>query len=758
MKIISVLEEARRLYGQGYAIHWLHPNSKRPIGEGWTPGPRKPWGELEKTYRPGCNVGVRLGTPSHLSGGYLTVIDVDVKSKDARHKKEAMAVVRKLINPKLFPMVKSGRGNGSRHYYCLSSKPFKAYDFDRSSELVKAFMPSEKHPSKRDKEHLTAEELQKGYRIRPAWEISIMSEGRQVVLPPSVHPDSGKPYTWARKLPLKAYPTFIPNEGQSTASTAITDAKIPSKGLNGFNIEPVELGWLPLSKEMHDAITKGTHVADRSAFLMKAATALFAAKLNRNEVLTVLTDPANFLGECAYDHAKTKDRKRAADWLYRYTVQHIEAERSPDIFGAPVAAKKLTPKEMEAQAAEIKSDRHWSEDLVTSKHGIPLNLVGNVVTILTNDVAKNAIRRDEFAFRDAYSVDTPWGGKKGQHVSDDDVARIKYWLGKAHQFEPSSNTISEALIVTACENAFDPVRDFLDALPEWDGTQRLDSWLKDNFEAQGEPEYLAQVFRKWMVAMVMRIYQPGAKFDWMPIFEGPQNVGKSSFGRILVGEKYFLDWLPNLSDKDSALALQGMWGVEFGELTQFRKNELEIIKAFVSRTVDKVRPPYGRRMQEHERRCVFFGTTNKETYLIDETGNRRFKPVVVGALNFKQLKKDRLQLFAEAKHLWREKIETSVTLDLTGKAREFELKIHAEKMVADDSDAMREMMEDFIQKIKNNEVVFDLKKFRILDLFQGVGCLARWRADNRNFQFSAKMLKKMGAVQYRLHGFRYWKF
>ena len=147
-------------------------------------------------------------------------------------------------------------------------------------------------------------------------------------------------------------------------------------------------------------------------------------------------------------------------------------------------------------------------------------------------------------------------------------------------------------------------------MPPWDETPRIDTWLKRNFEAQGDDEYLAQVFRKWLCAMVIRAYEPGAKFDWMPIFEGEQGVGKSSFGRMLCGDKYFLDWLPDLMNKDSALALQGIWAVEMGELASFRKNEIEAVKAFLTRTVDKVRPPYGERWLESKRRCVFFGTTN----------------------------------------------------------------------------------------------------------------------------------------------------
>ncbi len=335
-----------------------------------------------------------------------------------------------------------------------------------------------------------------------------------------------------------------------------------------------------------------------------------------------------------------------------------------------------------------------------------------------------------------------------------------FWLGHRWGFEPGKDTVFNALTVIALRNSYDPVKDGLDALPVWDGTPRLDTWLKDHFEAEGSPEYLAQVFRKWIVAMVLRAYYPGTKFDWMPIFEGLQGVGKSSFGRILVGDKYFLDWLPNLADKDSALALQGMWGVEMGELSQFRKNETEVIKGFITRTVDKVRPPFGRRWLEISRRCVFFGSTNKDKYLRDDTGNRRFKPVKVGELDFDQLKLDRDQLFAEAKHLINEKIETPRTLELTSEAKEFEVKLHADKMVVDDASAMKELIQEFMEKeLKkpNEKERFPFKKFKAQSLFLGIGPLSKYKFDGRNLQFVAKAIKSLGGSNWKSDGSNYWK-
>lgn len=748
MQTSPLFKEAKRLWSLNLGVHWLHANSKRPVESGWTTGPRKSWDYLKETYHDGLNLGVRLGTPSHIDGrGYLAVVDVDVKSTKEEHRREAVRFARSLLGAAgtNCPTVRSGRGNGSRHYYCLTEKPFKTWNPAVSDEMVKVHMPS-KRPSKKELESLTEAEIKEGFRIAPAWEISLYSEGRQVVLPPSIHPDSGRAYQWtkhladASSLPLVEFPVEPSKEkGKGAAPPRLNQADVSSEG---FEVVPVDLGWLPISDKVRNGIVTGEDVVDRSGFLLPAASALVSAGLSKNEVLTVLTDPDTFLGACGYEHAKTTSRKRAAEWVWKYTLKRVMQERSAEeaFRGMAVApGPKLEGADLDSQAADLENELDWRDGLEHTKEGRYRSTQNNLKAILVNVCEeKNFIGRNEFAANDFYLATPPWRSKKGDAVSDADIHRIGFYCSERFGVEFPDNMIDKTLREIADKNRFHPVREWLRGL-KWDGVQRADTWLKDFAGAAGPEPYLSDVSRKLLVAMVGRVMLPGVKFDQIVILEGLQGTGKSTLLRRLAGDAWFSDAPLNIGDKDAVLTMQSKWIIEIGELSSLNKAEVDLFKVFAAQQSDRIRAPYGKRVEEFPRQSVLIGTTNNDEYLRDLTGNRRFWSVKTeGRIDFDGIENVRGQLFAEALTYWN--LEEPLWLEDEAAAAQA-LSEQAKRMQSDE-------WLSTVQDIVTSEA-FPADSFEIKDLAKRMDMVGAHKMSPSDVHRITRCLKLLGYEKFR---------
>jgi predicted P-loop ATPase len=143
-----------------------------------------------------------------------------------------------------------------------------------------------------------------------------------------------------------------------------------------------------------------------------------------------------------------------------------------------------------------------------------------------------------------------------------------------------------------------------------------------------DSDYTREVSRLIFAGGIHRLYNPGCKFEDMPVLVGGQGAGKSSFVRFLAIEDRFFTELTTIDGKEGSEGVEGAWIVEVSELLALTKTkEQEAVKAYLSRLVDKYRPAYGRHIVERKRTCAFIGTTNREQFITDKTGGRRFYPV-----------------------------------------------------------------------------------------------------------------------------------
>lgn len=640
---MSNLGELKKLHDKGMALIYLHEKQKRPLESGWTSQNKKKWEELENSHEKRYNVGVRLGTPSLLiSGLYLGAIDCDIKSSSRKAKTELNTALQKLgIDLKSAPIVMSGRGNGSKHVYVQTVKPMTPMKYAQSTILTRVLMPSVQ-PSKRDQEKLTEAEIKEGYRIRPAWEIAFMGTGQQTVLPPSIHPDTGAKYAWANGMQVKYLPTFDPSKFVSQ----VEKKEIDKRDLD-FKPVKVDLWESKLSTRLIQMIEDGAGCEDRSASLFTITLTMCRLGFTDNEILTVLSDPEHWISEAAYEHTKSRNRGVAVKWLHKYTLEKARFET--DImrrFENKTVQKPLSDFESEKIKEEIQEKAN-QEIPDTDKGGKPKPTVRNVFHILEHFFESGSIGYDQFSNRAFFLKDTPYGGERGRELNDMDDLKLKHHIARHFRFEPSKECCYEAHALVAAQHAYHPVRTYLDSL-EWDGESRLDMWLKLAFKAIGPKEYLSAISRKTLVAAVARIYEPGIKFDHVLILEGFQGKGKSTALRILAGDKWFTDGLGDIHQKDVVDQMTGKWIIELGELASIKKSDVEGVKAFLSRQTDRVRMPYGRRSADFPRQSIFIGSTNNDEYFIDETGNRRYWPVKILEADFKWLKTNRDQLWAEA--------------------------------------------------------------------------------------------------------------
>lgn len=247
---------------------------------------------------------------------------------------------------------------------------------------------------------------------------------------------------------------------------------------------------------------------------------------------------------------------------------------------------KVKDEILASRTAEARDDFSGDEEMPSDWKGILSfrrsdeleDALLNVRTIIENDPDFGNIADNVFVHERQLTGPVPWRDSTPatRAWTDADDAQAMALLARRYmQF--SQFNVRTALAVVADNRRFHPVLDFLDSLPEWDGTPRIDTIFIRAFGAE------------WYISDIK---------------------------------------LSDTRDKTAAEQLQGHWVVEFEEMSGMQKADVETLRGFISRQDDQYRAPYARTTTHHHRQCVFFGSTNAiDGFLRDTTGNRRFWPV-----------------------------------------------------------------------------------------------------------------------------------
>lgn len=380
------------------------------------------------------------------------------------------------------------------------------------------------------------------------------------------------------------------------------------------------------------------------------------------------------------------------------------------------------------------ADDNWQSELVCNEEGnIKPNVTKNWALFLENHPDLSGVFAwDAFKLRVMLLRKPPWDWAKNwwepRVLQDRDFSEAVMWL-EAKRMTPKASNIAAVIQTVAERSSFDRLSEYLGGLA-WDQKPRLETWLSYYLGIE-DGAYPRAVGKRWLISSVARGLTPGSKVDTMPILEGPQGLNKSTAVKELYGKEFFSDNLSDIGSKDAMMEMQGVWGLEVAEMHRFSAAETNAVKKFLSRDIDRFRPPYGRSVIDAPRRVVMVGTINPEgnAYLRDPTGARRFWPLTCGRIDLEAIATDRDQLWAEAVHLFKAGTPWWVQED------EQEAVV-AEQEKRTDVDVWVDIIAPMVK---------GQKSISQLQIFEGLGIQKR-EADWRHAGRVGRIMKKLGWV------------
>lgn len=611
IKVFPIKPRTKDSYYPDYE-HRGKPTKKYPIGTpySWSAQATTDTEQVRKMFKkyPDANIGGVTG-----QGCY--VVDIDIRTDgngfDYIHKWEKENILPKKLNISTWTSI---TGSGSQQLFYFLSPELVKRAKDNAIDLAgdAGMIEQDSHVDSR-------------------------GDGRYVVLPPSVHPN-GERYRWAD---CKS-PSDIPiADFDKTVEFLFTHKGNKKKGRrNRLNHELTSGEKVPkgsrrayMLSRVGELVNKMIDIADDST-IVAAAMRIAHNDLDTTEPLDSGWDGLERdIESMVYDfrNAILKEREEGTgiDWKYSVRAWYMEhpTETLPDpVNWEEVKAAGERRKNNEVIVSEQPNNEDGKACLPAfhiTKKGSVINDVRNA-KIFLDFILQGNIRYNSFTNRiDIYGA-VPWE-TDNQSIRPWNDADTSNALMLANEYSlRSKNNLIDAICIVANENKYHPIKQYLESLKySGDGYIRK---LAVEYMGCEDTEYTFECMKLLLLAMVQRVYFPGCKYDYVLIFVGPQGSYKSTFWKTLArDDEWFSDSIDSFSDrKKLGELIQGKWLVELGEMSAFKKSEIESIKAAVTSQCDSYREAFMRFRSDFPRTTVFVGTTNNKTFLRDSTGNRRF--------------------------------------------------------------------------------------------------------------------------------------
>lgn len=216
-----------------------------------------------------------------------------------------------------------------------------------------------------------------------------------------------------------------------------------------------------------------------------------------------------------------------------------------------------------------------------------------------------------------------------EHLAEN-VPTILYDQIRKEYSKVNMMSIMNYITLYATRNRYNPVLDMIKA-EKWDGKDRVTE-IYNIFRIPTDDTLSRTLIYKWLMQCVCGLLnniENPFSLDIVLIFQGPQGIGKTRFlEKLALHPKFFAEGCCiDPRNKDSIMLATNKWICELGEIGSTMKKDIDSVKAFLSRSTDEYRTPYGKAMLQYPRVTSFVGTVNDEQFLVDQTGNRRFATV-----------------------------------------------------------------------------------------------------------------------------------